>query len=104
MHLSDAYEEENMEIISKYKDNNNFFTIKKNSRAFNSHDNTLLKKAISNENKLAQDNFNIIYNTQEADKDIKSDNKFNSNNNSKSTSYKSLSNDSKNLRENNTNK
>ena len=101
IHLSDAYEEENMETFAKYKDNNKYITIKKNSRAFNSQDNTLLKKTISNENKLVQDNFNTIYNTQETDKDIKSDKKFNSNNISKSMNYNSLSNDSKNLRENN---
>jgi hypothetical protein len=101
IHLSDAYEEENMETFAKHKDNNKYFTIKKNRRAFNSHDNTLLKKTISNENKLVQDNFNTIYNTQETDKDIKSDKKFNTNNISKSMNYNSLSNDSKNLRENN---
>ena len=101
IHLSDAHEEENMENIIKYKDNNNYLALKKNSRVLNSYDNTLLKKTISTENKFVQDNFNTLYNTQETDKDIKSDKKFNSNNISKSFNYNSLSTDSKNLRENN---
>ena len=101
IHLSDAHEEENMENIIKYKDNNNYLALKKNSRVLNSYDNTLLKKTISTENKFVQDNFNTLYNTQETDKDIKSDKKFNSNNISKSMNYNSLSTDSKNLRENN---
>ena len=90
-----------MENIIKYKDNNNYIALKKNSRVLNSYDNTLLKKTISTENKFVQDNFNTLYNTQETDKDIKSDKKFNSNNISKSLNYNSLSTDSKNLRENN---
>ena len=100
IHLSDAYEEENMENIIKHKDNNNYLALKKNSRILNSYDYTFLKKTISNETKLAQDNFNTIYNTQETDKDIKLEKKLNSNNISKSLNYNSLSTDSKNLREN----
>ena len=101
IHLSEAYEDENMENIIKYKDNNNYLSLKKNGRILNSYNNTLFKKTLSSETKFAQDNFNTIYNTQETDKDMKLDKKFNSNNNSKSINYNSLSNDSKNLRENN---
>lgn len=101
IHLSDAKEEENFDNIIKYKDNNNNFALKKNSRVLNSYNNTFLKKAISTENKFAQDNFNTLYNTQETDKDIKLDKKFNYNNFSKSLNYNSLSIDSKNLKENN---
>ena len=104
IYLSDAKEEENMENIIKYKDNNNYLALKKNSRILNSYDNTFLQKTISIENKLVQDNFNTLYNTQETDKDIKLDKKFNSNNISKSLNYNSLSTDSKILRENNKNK
>jgi len=104
IYLSEAKEEENMENIIKYKDNNNYLALKKNSRVLNSYDNTFVQKTISIENKLVQDNFNTLYNTQETDKDIKLDKKFNSNNISKSLNYNSLSTDSKILRENNKNK